>query len=163
MIPILGDLIHEVGETVRKVIPDADKRLDIDLALAQLADQTEARETQLLASQVDVNKAEASSGNIFVAGWRPFIGWVCGSTLAYTWILAPVAKTVFHLSELPVVPTDQIYPIVLAMLGVAIPRTVEKIAGVATGQLGKTVPVAAPPQSTDQPKSLVSKIGSFFR
>jgi hypothetical protein len=169
MIPVLGDIIHEVGETVRKVIPDADKRMDIEVQLAQLSDAAEARETALLAAQVGVNRQEAASGNIFIAGWRPFIGWTCGTALAYTWIVAPVAKTLFHLAELPIIQPDQIYPIVLAMLGIGGMRTYEKVRGVATGVLGSSVGDQKPIQESasaqeeiGKGKSILTRVGSWF-
>jgi hypothetical protein len=132
-VPILGDLIHEVGETVRELIPDADKRMQVEVQLAELADKAEARETELLQGQIETNKIEAGSGNLFVAGWRPFIGWTSGLALAYTWIVAPIAKSLFQLTELPIIDPSQIYPIVFAMLGIAGMRTYEKKIGVAAG------------------------------
>lgn len=124
-IPFVGDIIREVGETVREAIPDADKRLEVESQLQTL-------EYQLLQGQLEVNKQEAASSSLFVAGWRPFIGWTCGAALAYTWILAPVMKVMFKLVELPVIDPSQIFPIVTAMLGVAGMRTYEKVRGVAT-------------------------------
>ena len=124
-IPFVGDIIREVGETVREAIPDADKRLEIESQLQTL-------EYQLLQGQLEVNKQEAASSSLFVAGWRPFIGWTCGAALAYTWIMAPVMKVMFKLVELPVIDPSQIFPIVTAMLGVAGMRTYEKVRGVAT-------------------------------
>lgn len=124
-IPFVGDIIREVGETVREAIPDADKRLEIE-------SQLETLELQLLQGQLEVNKQEAASSSLFVAGWRPFIGWTCGAALAYTWIMAPVMKVMFKLVELPVIDPTQIFPIVTAMLGVAGMRTYEKVKGVAT-------------------------------
>ena len=124
-IPFVGDIIREVGETVREAIPDADKRLEVESQLQTL-------EYQLLQGQLEVNKQEAASSSLFVAGWRPFIGWTCGAALAYTWILAPIMKVTFRLVELPVIDPSQIFPIVTAMLGVAGMRTYEKVKGAAT-------------------------------
>lgn len=132
-IPGVTDIIHEVGETIRKIVPDADKRLDIEVQLQQL-------QQNLQLAQIDVNKTEASSSNIFVAGWRPSIGWVCSAALAYTWILAPLIQYGVNLTgahtALPVLPPDSIFPVVTAMLGISVSRTVEKVSGVSTGQLG---------------------------
>jgi hypothetical protein len=143
-VPIIGDIIKEVGETVRQAIPDADKRLDVETRLAELADQAAARETELLMGQLEVNKVEAASSSLFVAGWRPFIGWTCGGALAYTWVLAPMMKVVFRLTELPIIDPSQIFPIVTAMLGVAGMRTYEKVKRVATS--------LAPPAPKETPK-----------
>jgi hypothetical protein len=136
-IPFVGDIIKEVGETVRQAIPDADKRMEIEAQLQTL-------EYELLQGQLEVNKQEAASASLFVAGWRPFIGWTCGGALAYTWIVAPVMKVTFKLVELPIIDPSQIYPIVTAMLGVAGMRTYEKVKGVATS--------LAPPAPKETPK-----------
>lgn len=163
-IPVLGDIIGEVGKIIEKVVPDADKRMDLQLQLAQLADQAAARESQLLEGQIDVNKVEAANGVVFVSGWRPFIGWVCGTSLAYTWIVAPIAKACFRLATLPVIDPTQIYPIVLAMLGVAGMRTYEKVQGVASGALSTTTTIQAPQEAATKPASTItSKIGNWFK
>lgn len=158
-VPILGDIIREAGGVLRELVPDADKRMELELRLAELAQRAEERETSLLLAQTEINKTEAASSNLFVAGWRPFIGWVCGGSLAYTWVLAPILKTLFHLQELPIIPPDQIYPIVLAMLGIAGMRSFEKTKGVATSIGGVVhtpkVPVAAEvPQTREKIQSI---------
>jgi holin (3TMs family) len=158
-IPILGDVIREIGGVVKELIPDADKRMEIQVRLAELADQADARETQLLVSQTEVNKIEASNSNLFVSGWRPFIGWVCGGTLAYTWVLAPIAQATFHLQALPIVPPDQIYPIVMALLGLGTMRTYEKTKGVASDN---TLPTTIPTLPKG-PKGLGKIIPSWLR
>ena len=84
-----GDLIREIGETVRQVIPNKEAQRNFDLKIAELADKAASRETELLKGQIDINKEEAKSLNVFVAGWRPFLGWTGGAALAYTWIVAP--------------------------------------------------------------------------
>lgn len=161
MTPIVGDLIQGAVEIIGKFIPDADKRVEAQLELAKLADGAQAREDELLRGQIEVNKVEASSSNIFVAGWRPFIGWTCGVSLGYTWIVAPIAKPLFHLATLPVIDPGQIYPIVLAMLGIGGMRTVEKLQGVASGQLGAS-PLSTGPVAKVS-SSIASKIGNWFK
>jgi hypothetical protein len=155
MTPILGDLIKSATDLAGKFIPDADKRLEFELELQKLADQAAVREQELLQGQIEIDKIEAASENLFVAGWRPFIGWTCGASLAYTWMIAPIAKAVFHLTELPVIDPSQIYPIVTAMLGIAGLRSFEKYNGVPSG----VTQAPAPPK---QP-SIVSKVGSWFK
>lgn len=157
-IPIIGDVIREVGGVIRELIPDADKRMEIEVRLAEIADQADERENLLLQGQIEVNKIEAASGNLFVAGWRPFIGWTCGSALAYTWIMAPIMKVMFKLTEIPIIAPDQIYPIVLAMLGIGGMRTFEKTRGLAGGQLGK------PPRTeANEPKKKTSLIPDWLK
>lgn len=140
-IPILGDAIREVGGIIRELVPDADKRLDVQVRLAELADQADARENQLLLGQVEVNKEEAKNLNLFVAGWRPAIGWVGAFALGWTWVLAPLLTWLASLggieTTIPALDPNAMYPVILAMLGVSASRTVEKMSGVATSMNGR--------------------------
>jgi hypothetical protein len=87
------------------------------------------------AMQLLVNLAEASHRTVFVAGWRPFIGWVCGSALAYNfifrdvlvWVLATWAPT---FAVPPALHMDQLMTVLLGLLGLGTLRTVEKVGGV---------------------------------
>jgi hypothetical protein len=103
-------------------------------------DKSEAEKQQLAAAvmvvqgQLDINKAEAANPSVFVSGWRPFIGWVCGSACAWNWIGLPIAKTVLLTLGHPLLlaPADltEMLPVLLGMLGLGTLRTVEKIKGV---------------------------------
>lgn len=90
---------------------------------------------QLAQGQIGVNTAEASSASIFVAGWRPFIGWVCGAAFAYKFVLAPAAAFAMtaagHPILLPVLDFTEMSTVLLGMLGIGGLRTIEKIRGVA--------------------------------
>lgn len=82
---------------------------------------------QIAASQVkaqtDVNLAEASSTNWFVAGWRPFVGWVCGVGLAYQFLFFPLLSKVLLISPLD---SSELNQILFGMLGLGVMRTIEK-------------------------------------
>ncbi len=85
-------------------------------------------------AQVELNKIEASHRSIFVAGWRPFIGWVCGFALAWQFIFFDLARwtaAVFFPGIEP--PTlggvESLVTILLSMLGLGALRTTEKLAG----------------------------------
>ena len=73
---------------------------------------------------------EAGSRNIFVAGWRPAIGWICAIGIGFAFIGNPLLER-FIGGEPVVVPLDMILELVLAMLGMGALRTVEKLNGVA--------------------------------
>lgn len=104
---LVGDIINQVGDTAREILPDSDKRYQID------ADS--------LSQQVEVNKIEAQSSSLFVAGWRPFIGWSTGAAVIYSQIIAPMFGLATFDPELTV-------QIVLGMLGInGGLRTYEKI------------------------------------
>lgn len=87
--------------------------------------------------QVELNKVEAASQSVFVAGWRPFIGWVCGVSLAYVWIARDwiawiMVATGSTLPPPPMVMQDSILELTLGMLGMAGLRSWEKYKGVHT-------------------------------
>ncbi len=164
-VPIISDLIKEVGSTVRELVPDADKRLELDVRLAELADQAAARETQLLQGQLEINKAEASHSNIFVAGWRPAMGWVGATALGWTWIIAPLLQWTTSLfgveTTIPALDPNAMYPVILAMLGISASRTVEKLNGAATSMGG--VILKPRPTPTVQTEPLKTKVPEAIR
>ena len=117
----------------------------IDLAKAAITriwpDKTEQEKTQLatmvtmVQGQMNVNQAEAANPSVFVSGWRPFIGWVCGSACAWNWIGLSVGKfvlsfTVYQTNLAPASLTEMM-PILMGMLGLGALRTYEKTQGVA--------------------------------
>ena len=133
MIPaILTALVPAIGILVDRLIPDraaAERaKADMEAALVKAANDAAL-------AQVEVNKIEAGHGSVFVAGWRPAIGWVCAAALAWAFIVAPIASwgmAVFGLREtLPAIGTDNLFELVLAMLGLGGLRTFEKLRGVA--------------------------------
>ena len=84
-------------------------------------------------AQIELNRVEAMHRSIFVAGWRPFIGWVCGFSLAWSFIIYDLltwASITFYDSTI-VFPqlngTDQLMTIVLSLLGLGAVRTIEKL------------------------------------
>lgn len=85
--------------------------------------------------QMEVNKAEASHSSLFVAGWRPWIGWVCGGALTYQFILTPIVMWLASIFGvvLPMPPKldDSLWQLMTGMLGIAGLRSFEKIKGVA--------------------------------
>ena len=86
-------------------------------------------------AQIELNKVEAGHRSIFVAGWRPFIGWVCGLALLWHFILFDLLTWVTvnffpHVSELPELSgTDTLVTVLLSLLGLGAMRTAEKFGG----------------------------------
>jgi len=105
-------------------------------------DKTEAEKEQatlLLASiqgQLDTNKAEATNPSTFVAGWRPFVGWVCGTGFAVS-ALGPLLEwgsaLVGHMTKFPPIDLSVMMPLLFGMLGLGGMRTYEKTNGVNSG------------------------------
>jgi hypothetical protein len=86
-------------------------------------------------AQMAINREEARSRNIFVAGWRPFIGWTCGISLAWTYVGVPVLQFALAQTDqlhvvLPTLDMSEMMPVLLGMLGLGGLRTFEKFKGV---------------------------------
>ena len=115
------DAATGIANIVDKFVETPDERKAADILLAKMAQ----RPGEL---QVELNKIEAGHRTIFVAGWRPFIGWICGFGLAYAFLVHPTADF-FHEGPMPELPTDIMRELVIAMLGLAGLRTAEKAMG----------------------------------
>ena len=124
----IDDAIAAGLQVLNKFVPDPEARAKAEADLRsslQLWDK----------AQSDVNAVEAANANVFVSGWRPFIGWCCGLALAYQFVAAPVLVWValsfgFHPSAPPKLD-DTLWQLVFAMLGMGGLRTFEKVKGVA--------------------------------
>jgi len=88
-------------------------------------------------AQIELNKAEAQYPSIFVAGWRPMVGWICAIALGYHFILSPILATILTLSgytiTLPEFEFAQLSTILMGMLGLGGLRTFEKMKKVTKG------------------------------
>jgi hypothetical protein len=130
--PILGPLVEK--------IPDPNERRRLQAAAeAQLLTSV----TSLVEGQIRINEKEAQHGSIFVAGARPFILWVCGVALAYNFIVYPLLLWIAFivpggsdLATAPKLDTEDLYTVLLGMLGLGTMRSFEKRHGVARTSLG---------------------------
>lgn len=119
------DILNVVGTVVDRVIPDPKDKMELQEKLAEIADREAQRDHDENMGQIEVNKVEAANPNMFVAGWRPFIGWVGGSALAYNVMVAPM----LHLG---VADTGFLQTILLAILGMGAMRSYDKAKGTDT-------------------------------
>lgn len=131
MLNLVASLIPSVTGLLDKVVEDKDQKAKLAHEIATLAEK-QAHDAAM--AQVEVNKAEAQHRSIFVAGWRPFIGWVCGIALAYHFVLAPliVFGVAWSGAEIPEIPTfdmDSLMTVLLGMLGLGGMRSFEKAKG----------------------------------
>lgn len=128
-------------DRILDLIPDPNARAKAREELMFKLAEIEAQERM---SQVELNKTEAAHKSIFVAGWRPFIGWVGGVALAWTFILHPLAvwgATIFgYAGEFPALETDELMSLVMAMLGIGAMRSFDKYKGVSTERIGAPKP-----------------------
>lgn len=90
----------------------------------------------LVQGQMDVNRAEAANPRVFVSGWRPFIGWVCGFGCAWNWIGLPMMAFALEVYGHPIMmrPADlsEMLPLLLGLLGLSGIRSFDKVKGVAS-------------------------------
>ena len=131
MLNLVASLIPSVTGILDKVVEDKDQKAKLAHEIATLAEK-QAHDAAM--AQVEVNKAEAQHRSIFVAGWRPFIGWVCGIALAYHFVLAPlivfgVAWSGVEIPEIPTFDMDSLMTVLLGMLGLGGMRSFEKAKG----------------------------------
>ena len=129
---MLDKLIGPISTLLDKVIPDADERHRLAFEISTLA---EKQAHEIAQAQIAVNREEATSHSIFVAGWRPMVGWVCCAGLASNYLLVPVCNFILTITESPITvpPLDlsEMMPVLLGMLGLGGLRTWEKTKGVA--------------------------------
>ena len=126
----IDDAIAAGLAIINKFIPDPAERAKAE---AELRAQAAAAQT----AQIDVNQVEAATGSIFIGGWRPFIGWVCGAAFAWQYVLLPiVAFFVVNYTghPMPALPAfdDVLYELLFGMLGLSGLRTFEKLKGIDT-------------------------------
>ena len=88
-------------------------------------------------AQIEVNKTEAGHRNLFVAGWRPAVGWVCVLSMASNFLVIPMANFTLALADstvnIPLIDLSTMMPVLMGMLGLGALRTVEKTKGVKNG------------------------------
>ena len=117
---MLDKLIGPVTGLLDKFIVDKDQKA----ALAhEIATMSEKAASENAIAQLELNKAEAQSGSLFIGGWRPFVGWTCGVGLAYNVIISQILSIWF---EVPTVDPSLLTPVLMGMLGMGAMRSYEK-------------------------------------
>ena len=122
--------LFEVGSKVLdRVLPDPAQQAAAKLELMKLQQNGELAQ---ITGQMDINKVEAASSSLFVSGWRPSIGWVCGAGFAVQFVIGPLAEwgsaLYGHPVKFPQMDTGTMMPLLLGMLGLGGLRTAEKLA-----------------------------------
>jgi hypothetical protein len=126
-------LLEIGGKVMDRIFPDPVQAAAAKLELYKLQ---QAGELASITGQMEINKEEAKSPSVFVSGWRPFIGWVCGIACAWNWLGLKIALFVaaWFGKELHLAPAEigEMMPVLMGMLGLGGLRTMEKIQGVAS-------------------------------
>lgn len=117
----LGSVADLANTVINKIWPDKSEQEKEQLKAAIMVVQ----------GQLDINKEEAKNPSVFVSGWRPAIGWVCGAACAWNWIGLKIALFIAaytgHALELQPADISEMMPVLLGMLGLGGLRTVEKL------------------------------------
>tara|TARA_R110000822_G_scaffold17708_3_gene59368 strand:- start:371 stop:778 length:408 start_codon:yes stop_codon:yes gene_type:complete len=125
---LIPSLLPAITDVIGRFLPE-DKE-----AKAKAEREIEAQLTMHLAkidlAQLDINKTEAAHRSIFVAGWRPFIGWSMGIAMTWTYVVLPIAQFILaqtgHLVDLPALDMSEMMPVLMGMLGLGGLRSFEK-------------------------------------
>lgn len=130
----LGVPVESVTETVAGMTGDQlIKMKELDLEFKK---HLEDNNIKMVLAQTDINAKEAESSSIFVAGWRPFVGWICGTAFGYVGLVEPflrfVATVVFNYTgTFPVIDTSLTMQVLFGLLGLGALRSLDKKNGVA--------------------------------
>lgn len=131
----IGSVIESVGKVAGDLITTDKERMQLELEGRKLDQAIDL-------AQIEVNKVEAASSSVFVAGWRPAIGWIGAAAMAYQFLLYPMLLWGWtylqgtgwipkELTPPPVLDADQLWVILSGILGIAGMRSYEKTKGVA--------------------------------
>ena len=137
-----------IGEIIGGVGKIADDLITTDKERLTLAIEEKKIEAGLIQSQIEVNKVEAQHASVFVAGWRPFIGWVGGFGMAYQFLLYPLLTWIWPVliargtlpagtTIPPVLDGDVLFAMVSGLLGIAGMRSFDKVKGTDLKMVGR--------------------------
>ena len=124
----------DLGNTlITRIFPDPEKA---DQAKLELLKLQQSGELASMTAQTDINKEEAKSSSVFVSGWRPFVGWVCGSSFALHFVLLPIINFALiangHKEVVLAFDMSTLMTLLMGLLGLGGMRTYEKVQGVAS-------------------------------
>jgi hypothetical protein len=128
---LISSILPVAGEVIDRLVPDkngaakAKQELEKALVDAEVAGRL---------GQIEINKTEAAHRSVFVAAWRPFIGWSCGFAMLYAYVVQPILTfglaQAGYLIELPQVELGEMMPVLLGILGLGGMRSYEKLKGI---------------------------------
>lgn len=121
------------GKLIDRLWPDPTQAAAAKLELLKMQQEGDLA---VMVAQTDINKIEAGSSSLFVAGWRPFVGWCCGFAFVYAAIVEPLARFISQVffkysGAFPVIDTTLTMQVLLGLLGMAGLRSWDKKNGTA--------------------------------
>jgi hypothetical protein len=123
---LLDSLLELSTKIIDRVIPDPAQKAQAQLELLKLQ---QTGELAAMSAQTDINKVEAANANLFVSGWRPFIGWISGLALTYQYLFRPFLTAFLPEYHFPGLD-DNLWQLMMGMLGLGAYRSFEKYQGV---------------------------------
>ena len=128
MLGLISSLVGPVSDILDKVVTDKDLKEKLSHDIATMA---ERHAHEVVKAQIEVIMREAQHHSMFVAGWRPAIGWVCCLGMAGNFLIIPFVNMALELLEtgvvVPMIELDLMMPVLMGMLGLGAMRTVEKV------------------------------------
>lgn len=131
----LGAVFEFGSKIIDKIFPDKTEAEKIKLSMYEMQMRGELQELnnifQVAIEQAKVNSVEAASSSLWVSGWRPFVGWICGSALAYNYIIMPLLVYVCKLTSpeappMPALDSGELITLLMGMLGIGVLRSYDK-------------------------------------
>lgn len=137
-VPFL-DIASVAMKVIDRFVPDPKAKAAAEAAVREMDNerlmQALGMEADMAKGQMEINKIEAASESLFVAGWRPFCGWSCGVAMAYHFMLQPLLAFVIanagYNVVLPAFDMDTLLTVLLGILGLGGLRSIEKVKGIA--------------------------------
>ncbi len=131
MLQLAQSLIAPVTGILDKFVEDKDQKAALAHEIATIADKQANEQAK---AQIQLNAVEAATGSLFIAGWRPAVGWCCALAMLLNFILIPFINLGLDVAgvsiQLELINMETMMPVLLGMLGLGGLRTAEKIKGV---------------------------------
>lgn len=149
IVPVIGDVVDKGLDIVDKFVKDKDQAEELKAEIKQQIESQDHEQVMAeLEGQLAINTEEAKHKSMFVAGWRPFIGWIGGMALGYQFLLYPIlvwcwsflqAQGIIptELDAPPVLNTGALLTVVTGMLGIGGMRSFDKLKGVQTDYISE--------------------------
>lgn len=124
LLPVLSPLLDLGKMVIARFIPDPEKKREAEIELIRMA---AAGELQQVIAQLEINAKEATHPSIFVAGWRPAVGWVCVAAMAFQYLVRPLMIG-FGIADISMPGLDDnLWAILTGILGIGGLRSLEKV------------------------------------
>ena len=138
----IGSIVESIGNIADDLFTSDEERLKAAIEMRKLGIEEMKIDAGLAQGQIEVNKAEAAHPSLFVAGWRPAVGWTCVTAMAYQFLLYPMLQWGWAFGQArdwlpatldapPMLDTSALYTVLFGLLGLGTMRTFEKVKGVA--------------------------------